>query len=116
MVVAVCNRMAADTTNTTITLHVAVSAATSTAALMECTSIETAALVSAPEVTVHLDSTRILNHASVNVAQYCGFDEVLDYYTCQCRKKRQYPDVQCSSLQYLYACLNSESLYEISCL
>ncbi len=46
----------------------------------------------------------------------CGFDEVLDYYTCQCRKKSQYPDVQCSSLQYLYACLNSESLYGISCL
>ena len=68
MVVAVCNRMAADTTNTTITLHVAVSAATSTAALMECTSIEITVAVSAPEVTAHLDSIRILDHASVNVA------------------------------------------------
>ena len=68
MVVAVCKCTNADTTNTTMTLHVAVSAATTTAALMECTSIAIAVVVSAPEVTAHLTSTRILTHASVNVA------------------------------------------------
>ena len=47
---------------------------------------------------------------------YCGYDEVLDSHTCQCRRKSQYPDVQCSSLQYLYTCLNAEPLYGISCL
>ena len=46
----------------------------------------------------------------------CGYDEVLDDYTCQCQKKSQYPDVQCSSLHYISTCLNSEPLYGISCL
>ena len=69
MVVAVCKRTAADTTNTTMTFRVAASAATTTAALMECTSIAIPVVVSAPNVTVHLDSTRILSLASVNVAR-----------------------------------------------
>ena len=68
MVVAVCKRTAADTTNTTIALRVAVSATTTTTVLMECTSIAIAVVVSVPEVTAHLDSIRILTHASVNVA------------------------------------------------
>ena len=68
MVVAVCKCTAADITNTTIALHVAASATTPTTVLMECTSIEITVAVSAPGVTAHLDSTRILDHASVNVA------------------------------------------------
>ena len=51
-----------------MTLRVAASAITTTAALMECTSIAIAVVVSVPEVTAHLTSTRILTHASVNVA------------------------------------------------
>ena len=60
------NCAAAVITSTTVTLPVAVSATTTTAALMECTSTVTLVAVSAPEDPVHLDSTRILPHASVN--------------------------------------------------
>ena len=67
MAVTVSNCTAAVITSTTVTPPVAVSATTTTAALMECTSTVTLVAASAPEDTVHLDSTRILPHASANV-------------------------------------------------
>ena len=66
MAVIVSNCTAADITSTSVTLRVVVSATTTTAALMECTSTVTLVAVSAPEDTVHLDFTRILPHASAN--------------------------------------------------